>query len=339
MINHIIIKLRRMIKQNITLLGLVFVLGSQSETTMAYGGWFGWKATPAKKITGPTNKQQSSKKLVDGDLPEGQVTVEGEPDEQRPSTRPRNVTTRVVPGNVQQAQAAHQGATSSLAFAKNAASAITEPFVNALQYVDSSVGLSKACSTYLVQPVQSAWLKARKLQLDEYNNVRRKSETGELDFDMSADQAERGLLNQKIDNIVNSVINMYRNNASFEQIGKFVSNSVELILVTPVVGAGAGAGMMIGGAGGALYGAAVGVGEGFKYVPRVIVVGSGPGILPVAAGAAFAGPMIGAAGYGTYKGVVGAYKGAGAGADFTSKFIQSPRKAMGYKDSTPSQNQ
>jgi len=180
--------------------------------------------------------------------------------------------------------------------AKQFADSVATSFMSKLSRVDSAVGFSRTCSTYITQPVTKAWFKARKL------------DSGKINFTKDV-----GLLNTKINNIIKSVQKMKQEGASSQQIGKFVSNSVQVILITPVIGVGATGGAFVGTAGGVVAGAVVAVGHG------------GPALMispPVAAGVVLVG--------GTAGGVIGGFHGAKSGARYTSEFLRSPSKAFSF---------
>ncbi|MDP3788579.1 MAG: hypothetical protein Q8Q60_04690 [Candidatus Chromulinivorax sp.] len=206
-------------------------------------------------------------------------------------------------------------------FAKRSATIIAENFSWAIQRLDQATKLPTLCNKMIAEPLTKAWKQARKLEQREVKKSESLNLTeGSVEASTGAvpvTQVERGLLNTKIDKIIDSVVNMYNNGLSPKEIGTFVKNSVELALVTPVVGMGAGAGAFVGGvsvgAGGAVAGAGIGLGAAGKLSPLIFFT---PAVIVPIGGGGFVG--------GAYGTGVGAFEGASAGARHTSNFLQKP---------------
>lgn len=211
----------------------------------------------------------------------------------------------------------------------------------------------------IAEPVMKTWLQMRQLEVTNLGDkgIDLKNYSKNELASKAPSKEEVGLMNQKIDIIVDSLVNMYDKGLSIQEMGTFAKNAVQLTLYAGVIGMGAGAGGAIGAAHGAITGAGKSmynlwggnsskssggsVGSSHLGFTSGFMVGSGGGggdamgvilmvlAVPIVATAFVATGVT--AGVGAYGGVKGAVKstpgGMRAGARYTSKALQSPKDA------------
>ncbi len=369
MVIHRNIKLWSVRKSNLYLILLCGLLSYQQLEAME-----GPVRPPKPVKSGKENVDPHQQEAKAGDNGSAKsYEQQGKMDRMRREAAQQDNATSNLNGSVESDQQSSQASPVVKGFSKRTAEAIATKFIKGLNSLDNATGLPSLCNRMIAKPLMDAWVKARNLDVQQDGNVAR-NEDGSLSFadaaptkylaDMGPD--ERGLMNQKIDIIVNSVVKMYNDGLSSADIGAFVKSSVQLVLAAPVIGMGAGAGGVIGAAGGLVTGAGKGVAYLFSdsttsTAPRHYDSGLGyhgssgfsqgymlgsmsgggggggsiPGELvmilaaPIVA-AAFVGTVVvgGAAAVGGAHGAVKAAPGGiRSGARYTSKALQSPSAA------------
>ncbi len=329
MSTYSIIKLQLVRKRNLHLLVLLGLLSCQQIEAMEFAppkpSKPGRSATPGKE-NADVNKQldTASRENVAARSQEqqGRRMAEMRLDAARRDNMASGLNGSAEPGQqVPQASPAVKG------LAKRTAESIATTFIKGLSRLGDATGLRPLCNRMIGKPLMDAWLKAR--QLDVKNDA-----SINLGNDVQGNGSQQvastvvskvspndiGLMNQKIDNIIDSVVNMYNEGLSTAEIGTFVKNSVQLALVTPVIGMGAGAGAFVGGISLGTAGAVGGFVMGAASVDPLMMAAVGP--------AAVAPPILGGFVGGAYGAGVGAFEGASAGARYTSKVLQSPGKGL-----------